>query len=1048
MSSFNQIQTACGALGYFDGKTYLKDDDCEDALRILLRCLKYENERKDARLQMLESKIIENDLIPILIHLNSKHDTKIIHHALKLLVNLTKPPLVCFDGKLPKDVTLTNVYLKIEGHLQKTKTNLANEKLFDFLVNKVQPVLDTNWLDRSDEDDFILHAVFTVVRNILSIKSERQISEESDINAHDLVLWSIHKSNMENLILFCGNKAQGDERIMNILEIIVLMLREQSAEELAYTGEQQTKNQREKNNEALDLLYEREVAEKQQLNKLTARRSAFGAATYVMCNAKGIGENQLICHRPLQSLNTMEFDREKRRFRRPKNRAPVKNDLDDSQHHHSALGIRLYLREFCLAFLDNCYNILMPRARDMIIKSTCLLSDETNFFWAIRFFTEFNRHAHTSIDRISETLQMNTFHLLHTKIDYYREMIKIDKPEAKLWAKRLQIGFGAFKEYILCVKSMLTNPNELIVRAAIIIKNNIFYMQEYREQIHVLLKDYDNTKMTNVYLHDLIESTHEFLKMLEEHTSKLKHVFVQRRRTARKSTTKKNTKKKKNENDDEPPNEQLEEEWQNQISERLSSLLQGLEEVTVNKSDVCPFDALSEVPIDDQSITAVARIQHALRTNKLDEAIALFRASREVWPTEKTFGYEDIGAEEEFNLLREIYMTSKMDNLLPKNTDEDDENNEEEHEEGHDEDEQESIHTTEREEEFDFKRFIIRFAHSSILSSYIDVLRTYTSNTPYLNHCIIRMFYRVSVDCNYPGILFQMSLFRIFQKFHLDPLAKLQQFSELLQFGTWLLRKFFVSTQKNPYIYAELLFWKDRSLVEDMLDGYRQITHTNEGEKKTKAGSWSIEHQIELRDLFRKIKEEQAENIGLEQTDIVDRIMLELTEKTKTRRQIIKELKNQGLIKSIKELKLKKGTNRRSKKKDFLGDSKLGSDSDVSDIDDDDENDDNADNNRSIENKLISSEHEQDQSNDSNSKSDNIISTEIPSKNTAQEDKEEEEEESLPILTKQSRKYESSSMFNDNDNDDDDDDDDDDISSSRPIKKARRQLVSSSEDDD
>jgi len=35
--------------------------------------------------------------------------------------------------------------------------------------------------------------------------------------------------------------------------------------------------------------------------------------------------------------------------------------------------------------------------------------------------------------------------------------------------------------------------------------------------------------------------------------------------------------------------------------------------------------------------------------------------SREVWPTEKTFGYEDIGAEEEFNLLREIYMTSKMD---------------------------------------------------------------------------------------------------------------------------------------------------------------------------------------------------------------------------------------------------------------------------------------------------------------------------------------------------------------------------------------------------
>ncbi|CAF1342072.1 unnamed protein product [Adineta steineri] len=1042
MSSFNQIQTACGALGYFDSKTYLKDDDCEDALRILLRCLKYENERKDARIQMFESKIIENDLIPILIHLDSKHDIKIIHHALKLLVNLTKPPLVCFDGKIPKDVTLTNVYLNIESHLQKTKANLANEKLFEFLVTKVQPVLVKDWLDRSDEDDFIVHAVFTLVRNILSIKSERQISEESDINAHDLVLWAIHKSNMENLILFCGNNAQGDERIMNILEIVVLMLREQSAEELACTGEQQSKNKRQKNNDALDLLYEREVAEKQQLHKLTASRSAFGAATYVMCNAKGIGENQLICHRPLQNLNAMEFDREKRRFRRPKNRAPIKNDFDESQHHHSALGIRLFLREFCLAFLDNCYNILMPRAREMIIKSTCLLSDETNFFWSIRFFTEFNRHAHTSIDRISETLQMNTFHLLHTKIDHYREMIKIDKPEAKLWAKRLQIGFGAFKQYILCVKSMLTSKDELVVRAATIIKNNIFYMQEYREQIYLLLKDYDNTKMTSAYLHDLVESTHEFLKLLEEHTTKLKHVFVQRCRTARKPVTKKNT-KKKNDETNEPPNEQLEEEWQNQISERLSCLLQGLEETTVNKSDVCPFDALSEVPIDDQSLTAVARIQHALRTNKLDEAIALFRASREVWQTEKTFGYEDIGAEEEFNLLREIFMTTKMDNLLPKNTEEDDEDlHEEEQEEGHDEDEQESMHTIEREEEFDFKKFISRFAHSTVLSSYIDVFRTYTSNTPYLNHCIVRMFYRISVDCNYPGILFQMSLFRILQKFSLDPLSKSQQLAELSQFGNWLLRKFFQAAQNNPYIYAELLFWKDRSVVDEMLDGYRQTDRTHEGEKKLKAASWSVEHQIELRDLFRKIKEEQIENIGIEKTDIVDRILLELTDKTKSRRQIIKELKNQDLIKSTRELKLKKAPGRRSKKKDTREDSKLlGYDSDVADIDDDDNSDDEG----SIDNKSISSEHVEEKPNDSNPKTDNIISKESSKINKKQAEEDEEEEESLPVLKKQSRKYDSLSMFNDKD--DDDDDDDDDISSSRPVKKARRQLSSSSEDD-
>ena len=49
------------------------------------------------------------------------------------------------------------------------------------------------------------------------------------------------------------------------------------------------------------------------------------------------------------------------------------------------------------------------------------------------------------------------------------------------------------------------------------------------------------------YLQDLAETTHEFLKMLEEHTSKLKHVFVQRRRTARKSSKKSKKKKKQEE---------------------------------------------------------------------------------------------------------------------------------------------------------------------------------------------------------------------------------------------------------------------------------------------------------------------------------------------------------------------------------------------------------------------------------------------------------------------------------------------------------------------
>ncbi len=63
---------------------------------------------------------------------------------------------------------------------------------------------------------------------ILFYGKKNKILYQNDDLIFDLnINRSIHKSNMENLILFCGNNAQGDERIMNILEIVVLMLREQ-----------------------------------------------------------------------------------------------------------------------------------------------------------------------------------------------------------------------------------------------------------------------------------------------------------------------------------------------------------------------------------------------------------------------------------------------------------------------------------------------------------------------------------------------------------------------------------------------------------------------------------------------------------------------------------------------------------------------------------------------------------------------------------------------------------------------------------------------------
>ena len=85
------------------------------------------------------------------------------------------------------------------------------------------------------------------------------------------------------------------------------------------------------------------------------RHSTFGG-TFVVANVKSISDRNIIYHNSLKAVNNIEFDRNKTARKRPKNRRPI---VDADVARRSTLSIRLYLRDFCLQFLDNCYNPLM-----------------------------------------------------------------------------------------------------------------------------------------------------------------------------------------------------------------------------------------------------------------------------------------------------------------------------------------------------------------------------------------------------------------------------------------------------------------------------------------------------------------------------------------------------------------------------------------------------------------------------------------------------------------------------------------------------------------
>lgn len=53
--------------------------------------------------------------------------------------------------------------------------------------------------------------------------------------------------------------------------------------------------------------------------------------------------------------------------------------------------IRLFLKEFCIEFLNSSYNPLMHYVKDVLVRAKAQQNDESYYLWAVKFFMEFNR---------------------------------------------------------------------------------------------------------------------------------------------------------------------------------------------------------------------------------------------------------------------------------------------------------------------------------------------------------------------------------------------------------------------------------------------------------------------------------------------------------------------------------------------------------------------------------------------------------------------------------------------------------------------------------
>lgn len=878
------IDATCSALGWDDGCKYHMEPDAIMGLKHLIWILKRDSDDHEYRRYIGQKKVMQTDLIPML--MSNFDNPDVADVLLRLIVNLTYPTLLLYQGTQPKDAVGRRNYLHLVEILQGYKEAFAVQQAWAALGDRLQKVLQVDWAERIEEQELIIERILTLTRNVLNVPSNMDMEKrfDNDASLHDQVLWALHEAGVLDLILYILGSEHEHQYHLHALEITCLAYREQSATSLADASYQRSAT--EKHRDELELLAARKREKAKQLSRIPAARHSRFGGTYVIQNMKSISDNDLICHQSLQKALQMEFDTDKKRVKKSFRNVRETGTIERK----SAFSVRLFLREYCIEVLRSSYNNLVRQVRKILERNAHGQEasgghDDSYLLWAIRFFMEFNRASGFKVELVSESLSVPCFHWIITRIEHFVDMMGSDKTRARLWARRLHVAVQAYREMLHSLQALQKMPDEKAKDLFLMLQNNIFYVLEYREVVLHLLINYKETNSTRAYLRDVVETAHMFFKMLEKYCQGT--VRVQSKKRAKQKRNKNRQDNAGSRKDPELNADELEELWLTMAGE-VSTCLAN--QITLPEEDhPIPFDAASDVPIDDQKGDCMIRIHSLLRDGKYEHAIILMRSAREVWPKDDCFGSLASAPEDELMLLKEIFLANlprvaekqlSIENEFIDQNEADDYDDEEE-------DEEEDNHMTEI--DFRFEDFAKRLLNPKVVHACILVLSNWEEISVESLKATVTILHRIAVGSKMPALLFQASLFRIFQRVFHAP--KDAHHEELRRLGVYIVRQFTALAPNNPKIYAELLFYKSIKEANGIEMGYEDIYGNNVGTGGRMKGAWNEEQEEELRRLFM----ENQENPESDQ-DVIDWILDNLIDKSRTRRAVIKKLKELGLI--------------------------------------------------------------------------------------------------------------------------------------------------------
>lgn len=518
----DDMTAVCNSLGKIDENdgTYMKDRDCKAGLKEIIRYLAIDQKDHIVRKTLGDMNVVKADLIPLMVQYcdYTEGDPELFSTVLRLSTNLTSSVLLLFEHQeVPKEPTQLQTHDKLIRCLSSYKEAFANDEAIWTTLN--------NHLRHNRDDDITFERLVILIRNILHIPvdSTSDFGVHCDFDAHDMCLHRMHKSGMlDTIVQLAQDGEKGSQFCFHFTEIVYLMLRDQNPETLARARPYSCK--RKLGEDDVDRkryaeLRERDRREKRGLRQsfVCTRPNLAKFSSYIVNDTSSARDNAMIVNK-LSAANHIDLDAGKTDLKKAKNALPLSSQtsMSISDDNTKTSKVSFALRLFCKKFVENIYNNYMQQIKHNLIQQKAQDHDESYYFWAVQFFSAFNRYSGLDIEKISETLSMSTLHFIQTSIINYQESIKMEKKKTVNAVKRLHLALRAYREILMTIDSV---PNGKESKAEETIKK-ICSDLDYSSLLLNLFLQFDNSKHSLHYLADLVKTNQVFLKLYEQHCEK------------------------------------------------------------------------------------------------------------------------------------------------------------------------------------------------------------------------------------------------------------------------------------------------------------------------------------------------------------------------------------------------------------------------------------------------------------------------------------------------------------------------------------------------